>query len=330
MSKRRLSDQQQRRIKKNQAKKIADIDETQLGEKLEGLVITHYGQQVAIEPDGQPETLIRCYVRSNASALVAGDRVVWRKFNNSDEGVIEAILERRSLIERPQHLRGNKLIAANIDVLAIVFAAEPEPFENMIDRYIVAAHHANISPVLIFNKVDLAEECGINIQRFETYKQLGYPVLAVSAFNGDGIQALKDCLKDKTSIFVGQSGVGKSSLINLLMPEVDAKVGELSHAKAKGKHTTTAATLFHLPFGGHLIDSPGIREFGLWHLEPNDIAHGFIEFRPHLGQCKFRDCQHKQEKGCAILEAVAENKISQKRIDSYFAILQSMQQHHTQ
>jgi ribosome biogenesis GTPase len=157
------------------------------------------------------------------------------------------------------------------------------------------------------------------------YPPIGYQVLEASSETLDGLKPLKALLKDKTSVFVGQSGVGKSSLINVLLPGVDIKVSELSRGKAKGVHTTTTAKLFHFPDGGNLIDSPGIREFGLWHMSREQVAEGFIEFRPFLGNCKFRNCQHQSEPGCAIQKALEQGDISPQRMDSFISIAHSLE-----
>jgi len=217
-------------------------------------------------------------------------------------------------------------IAANIDYIVLVVAPYPEPHANLIDRYLVAAESVGITPLILLNKTDLIDssnEAAIE-ELLSIYPTIGYQVMKVSTKNAEGINPLKTLLKDKTSVFVGQSGVGKSSLINALLPGVDLKVGELSAAKAKGIHTTTTAKLFHFPTGGDLIDSPGIREFGLWHMEREHVAEGFIEFRPFLGHCKFRDCSHQQEPECAILAGVNEGKISQRRLESFEMIANSL------
>ena len=216
-------------------------------------------------------------------------------------------------------------VAANVDVIAIVFSPKPTAFSNLIDRYLVAAEAQNIKPVLILNKTDLDTEnkfSSIN-QLVHDYKSIGYDVLSVSAKTADGFENLKDYLCNKTAIFVGQSGVGKSSIINRLQPQANAVVGSLSIGKEKGTHTTTVSRLFHFAHGGFLIDSPGIRDFSLTHLTQEQVINSFIDFRPYLGRCKFRDCLHKSEPGCSLLDAISQKKILQSRFDNYHQIIMS-------
>jgi ribosome biogenesis GTPase len=215
----------------------------------------------------------------------------------------------------------------NIDYIVIVIAPLPEPHANLIDRYLVAAESVDIEPLILLNKVDLLDTDGRAAidQLLSVYPKIGYKVLEASTQTMDGLSALKNILADRTSVFVGQSGVGKSSLINALLPGVDIKVGALSKAHAKGTHTTTTAKLFHFPDGGDLVDSPGIREFGLWHMEREQVLDGFIEFRPFLGQCKFRDCKHMSEPGCELLAALDRGDISERRLASFDAIANSLE-----
>ena len=176
------------------------------------------------------------------------------------------------------------------------------------------------------NKCDLIDES--NKEELEnllsTYVDLGYRVIRTSTKDAEGMSQLYDFLQDRISVFVGQSGVGKSSLIGTLLPDIEISVGELSQKRKKGTHTTTTARLFHMPSGGDLIDSPGIREFGLWHISEDELLEGFTEFRPHLGYCKFRDCSHEQEPGCAIREALEKGEITPHRFESYLRIRQSI------
>ena len=226
-------------------------------------------------------------------------------------------------------MRGQlKPVAANIDQIVIVFAPLPHPHANLIDRYLIAAEHAGIRPLLLLNKADLLDEHNsAHIDRLlATYRQLDYPLLEVSAQDGAGMDELRQRLDDRVSVFVGQSGVGKSSLVNSLLPGIDTRVGALSEQTGKGTHTTTTARLFHFPNGGELVDSPGIREFGLGHVSRQTIEEGFIEFRPLLGHCRFRDCKHDREPGCALLAALADGRIQEQRMHSYRHIIASLPQ----
>lgn len=339
MAKRHLTRRQNWRIQKVQeersarASRRAELAEESLqggdlGPEQTGLVIAHFGVQVDVEStDGAHAGEVRrCYLRANLPALVTGDRVVWRA-DNQQGGVIVAQLERQTELMRPDHRGQLKPVAANVDRLVIVFAPLPTPHTNLIDRYLVAAEQAGLSPLLVLNKADLMLQGDYRELRnwLDDYGRLGYETLCLSAGSGEGLDALRQALKDRISVFVGQSGVGKSSLINALLPGVDLRVGALSELTNKGTHTTTTARLFHFPAGGDLIDSPGIREFGLTHISHEDLLEGFIEFRPYLGRCRFRDCQHLHEPGCALLAAVENGEISAVRMSSYRHILATQQ-----
>ena len=336
MTKRKLTRRQQWRIEKIQGERTvratkrdqqADdtLGESDLGPEQHGLIITHFGMQVVVEAsEGDSAGLQqRCHFRSNLGSLVTGDKVVWRAGNPL--GVVVAVLPRTSALQRPDPHGDMKTVAANIDRIIIVVAPYPEPHANLIDRYLVAASAIDIEPVLLINKTDRIDETTRDKINYleKTYRDLGYEVLLVSTKNGTGLEDFREYLTHFTSVFVGQSGVGKSSLINALLPESNLRVGGLSDRQL-GTHTTTSATLIHFPGGGQLIDSPGIREFGLWHMEEDDVLEGFVEFRPFLGHCKFRDCSHRHEPGCAVLAALESGKISATRMDSYRYILRTI------
>ena len=336
MAKRKLNRRQQWRVEKVQEertlraqKRERDISRQlqagELSEEQEGIVIAHFGQLLNIEAlEGEDKGEIHsCHVRANIDSLVTGDRVIWRAGKDLT-GVIEARLERQTVLQRPDNFGNLKPVAANIDYIVIVIAPEPEPFQGLVDRYIVAAETVGIPPVILLNKTDLlTDENRKPIDDMMTlYESLGYhtiraSVKSPSSDSSEGMTELLDWLDQHTSVFVGQSGVGKSSLIQSLLPEHDIRVGALSENTRKGTHTTTTAKLFHLPSGGDLVDSPGIREFGLWHIGGQELLEGFIEFRPHLGFCRFRDCHHEKEPNCAILAAVESGEISERRMDSY-------------
>ncbi|MFZ6046134.1 small ribosomal subunit biogenesis GTPase RsgA [Pseudomonas sp. CR3202] len=340
MAKRQLTRRQSWRIEKIQEERAAraakresraldELEGGDLGPEQTGLVIAHFGVQVEVEAlDGEHAgEVMRCHLRANLPPLVTGDRVVWRA-GNQGSGVIVAQLPRSSELCRPDMRGVLKPVAANVDQIVIVFAPLPEPHANLIDRYLVAAEHAGIHPLLLLNKADLVDDQNSAVldDLLGIYRQLGYPLLEVSARQGGGMEDLMARLDGHISVFVGQSGVGKSSLVNSLLPGVDTRVGALSELTGKGTHTTTTARLFHFPGGGELIDSPGIREFGLGHVSRDDVEAGFIEFNELLGTCRFRDCKHDREPGCALLKALEDGRVHPQRMASYRHILASLPQ----
>jgi len=341
MGKRKLSKRQTQRIQsmqERQRKRACDksLDQsleglTSLGPETTGIVISNYGTQVDIEGDQAPFAgiMIRCFKRANIDSLVTGDNVVWQpveKNNSQTNGVVVALLPRESELIRPDSYGKLRPVAANTDRIGVVFSPLPNPQSNLIDRYLVAAEAHDIEPFIVVNKIDLlADNDYPDIQQLvDNYRFIGYEVICVSAKTGFGMDQLGNYLCDHTSIFVGQSGVGKSSIINVLQPENNSATGALSEATNEGTHTTTTSRLVHLNSGGILIDSPGIREFALSHLDQEIIINSFRDFRPYLGKCKFRDCKHDREAGCALLEAVAEGKVLDERLKNYRQIVHSL------
>jgi ribosome biogenesis GTPase len=305
------------------------LDDSDLGPEREGLITAHFGTQVELvaAEDLDRTTPMRCHLRANLGSLVTGDKVIWREHTGQAIGVVVAVLPRATELARPDANGLLKPIAANIDQIILVFAPHPQPFANLIDRYLIAANALNIPTLLLLNKIDaLNEENSEEINELlAIYERLDYPILRVSTKSREGLAELQQQLANKISIFVGQSGVGKSSLINQLLPDIELKVGALSEATLKGRHTTTTAQLFHFPAGGDLVDSPGVREFGLWHMDRSRIFAGFKEFQPLIGQCKFRDCQHESEPGCAVMAAVEAGEIQPARLASYRHIVASLE-----
>jgi len=319
--KRRLTLQQKRRISSKKTKRAADNDDIELDDASlsDGLVSAHFGKEVLIEADSGAEQ--RCFYRANLE-LAVGDRIQWQT-NQEGLGVVVKRLERNSQIQRPDSYGDLKTVAANVSQLLITIAPEPEPFAALIDRYLVAAHFHHIEPVILVNKCELIKGETIP-EMMRRYENLGYLVQYVSAKKQTGFDNLQSLLKQNTSIFVGQSGVGKSSLVKSLLPNMDIRIGELSDAQIKGRHTTTHSQLFHFPGGGCCIDSPGIREFGLWHVEASDVLAGFKEIQEQAALCKFRDCSHNSEPGCAVRAALDSGAISIERFESYQLILNQL------
>ena len=292
-------------------------------EQIQGTVIAAFRSYTLVKDLNNK--LFKCQQRKSVGQVVCGDIVFWQA-EDTETGVITSIKERRTILQRPDINNNLRIIAANIDQVFIVVAHKPELNEGLIDRYLVAAENSHLKPVILLNKIDLftEKEFADLKQRLQLYQDIGYPVIYTSAKKEDGLNSLTKLLKDNNNIFVGQSGVGKSSLINTILKS-DARIGEISEATGKGKHTTTTAYLYPLEQDqGHIIDSPGVREFGLIKLSEQDIIAGFTEFKPYIGHCKFRDCAHKKEPGCALLKALEDKKITLQRWQSSQRIIASL------
>lgn len=235
------------------------------------------------------------------------------KLTDKREGVVENTLPRKTLLYRSNEFK-SKMLAANVTQIIIVLATQPSFYEALLNRCLIAAESANIKALIVLNKCDLADNDDAK-RKLALYTSLGYQVLALSA--KEDISTLRPYLQGEASILVGQSGMGKSTIINSLLPNESVRTREVSQVLDSGKHTTTAAHLYHLDDSSQLIDSPGLQEFGLHHLSTDELEHAFIEFRPFLGRCRFNNCKHLQEPDCAITEAVASNKVSTERFATY-------------
>lgn len=324
MARRKLSERQKARIAKIQEERRRRVSvraESALGETTgedsrQGQVVTRHGQHLVV--GDEQHRLWHCMLRQNLGDVVCGDRVVWQPTGDT-EGVVTAVLPRDSALSRPDYSGRDKPIAANITQLVIVLAPKPEPVGYLIDQYTVAAELIGVKALITLNKADLMD-AGQQTdfrQRFALYADIGYPLIQVSAKLDHGLDPLLERLRDQTSILVGQSGVGKSSLVNALIPDQQIQEGRLSEATGHGRHTTSSTTLFWLPTGGQLIDSPGVRSFRLGQLDQRKLEQGFREFAPFLGHCRFSNCHHENEPGCALREAAEQGEIHPQRLENF-------------
>lgn len=314
MSNRRLSKQQIKRIQeKQQAKQQAlqeSPDESVLGQPERGLVITRFSNQALIEDENQQ--VITCAIRQNLGHICAGDDVVFQS-DGHNHHVITAVMERKNVLGRVDKRGKLRPQACNIDQMYIVLAAKPEPSLLLLDSYLVASFVLNIHPTIIYNKADL-----IDIPpSLSMYRELGYDLVITSAAKNTGLDELDKMSRENTSVFVGQSGVGKSSLISTLLPDIEVKSQAISEQSELGKHTTSNSVLYHLDGGGHIIDSPGIREFSLWQISSDELLKAYAEFRPFVGCCKYSNCTHLNEPHCAFIEATNAKQISAERLERF-------------
>ncbi len=275
---------------------------------LRGRIIAAHGRHYLVEDSAGKR--LRCFPRGKKSELACGDLVDFQPAG-TDQGVIENLLPRQSLFYRSNEFR-QKLIAANVDLIVFVVASEPAFSTDLVTCALLAAESQQIASLIILNKSDLTSGLPMARQQLQDFQRIGYRILEISACqNAD---ALRPYLAGHTSVLVGQSGMGKSTLINALIPAAGAITREISTALASGKHTTTHACLYHLDAQSHIIDSPGLQEFGLAHLTQGELEQCFIEFRPFLGQCRFRNCHHDREPDCALQAACQAGAIKPERL----------------
>lgn len=326
------------KFKKTDAEKRSKIQKKAIEKKLENKESLIKGRVLEIIPEGiyvqHQGDVYLCVLRGHLkkeisrikNLVTVGDFVLFEKKSRS----IFHVEERHSVLSRQEHLRRrqNQLLAANIDqVLITVSLIHPPLKPHLVDRYIIATFKGKMDPVIVINKIDLlqphSDESSLLAHFLETYRSLGIPIIQVSAETGEGIDHLKEIMKDKASVFSGQSGVGKSSLINA-MTGLELPIGEIVKKTRKGSHTTTSARLIPLGFGGWCIDTPGIRSFGLWDLKKEDLDAYFPEIQEKGKQCKYPDCTHSHEPSCAIEKAVDQGEISFLRLDSYHKLLEEV------
>jgi ribosome biogenesis GTPase len=310
-----------------------------MAEEREGTVIRVEGASCRVKLDAPPGDVVRAGMRRSlrfagegdgvAHAIAVGDRV-----RLDEAGSIATVLERKSKLVRraPEaHDRGARrrehVVAANVDQLAIVVAAcDPEWRPGFVDRLLVAAEKGALSPLVVVNKVDLAKKRARAAlgSALEVYRRLGYRALETSATDGEGVDALREAFRDRTTVLAGPSGAGKSSLVNAIEPGLHLATGEVSRATGKGRHTTTAASLLPLAQGGFVVDTPGVREFGFFDVGAAELAPLFRDFAPFLGRCRFPDCTHTVEPDCAVRAAAEAGEIAPGRYESYLRIRESL------
>ncbi|CAJ0690195.1 Small ribosomal subunit biogenesis GTPase RsgA [Ralstonia edaphis] len=293
-----------------------------------GLVIAAHGRHYLVEREGGG--FLQCFPRGKRSECAVGDRVVYET-TAVDQGVVVRVDERRNLLYRSDQFK-SKVLAANLDQVIIMLGTEPSFSEDLLGRALVAAESLGITPLILLNKIDLTARLETARSRLALYRDLGYTIVELTVHGAPEAAhaALEPHVAGRASILIGQSGMGKSSLLNLLIPGVDAQTREISEKLDSGKHTTTFTRLYHLPAewgqDGVLIDSPGFQEFGLHHLSEGMLERAFPEFRPRLTDCRFYNCRHLQEPGCGILGAMAEGKIDPRRHQLYAQLLHESEQ----
>jgi len=295
---------------------------TDSSQAVEAIIRVSYGNRGIAELPGGDQ--VECTFRRSVGRPLCGDLVRLETAGASTLAV-SRILPRRNVFVRADQQKLKQPVASNLDVVAIVLAPRPAPSRDLVERYLIAVHSLGIEPLLVINKAELLTATDRSatppFKRIEDYRHLGYCVVEVSCKAAPGVDALIPELHQRTSILVGQSGVGKSSLANRLIPDLQLQTGALSRATGKGIHTTTTTIMYTLPDGSRLIDSPGVWEYGLWEMEVGELAAGFPEFAAYRGKCRFNDCRHRGEPGCALAEAARDGRIAAWRFESYQRLL---------
>lgn len=317
---RRLTKKQHERISNKKVEQIDALKNLDPDALFKGRVIAQHGPHLMVEDEAH--TLYQANIRQNLPTIVCGD-YVYCTFENEIPVVLQ-LIERTNELARVSYGQRKKLIAANLDQIFIVIAPKPEPSPSLIDRYLIAIKAFDIPMGIIINKADMIDEES-DFSFIEEYQQaFDIDILLTSQDDPDSIATLQAALKDKTSIFVGQSGVGKSSLTNAVIPNLSLQTQRISATTGLGNHTTSATTLYYLnDHEGALIDSPGVRSFNVDHLTIESIHNGFPDVVRFTRQCKFSNCNHLQDPGCAVALAIEENLLSERRVDSYLQILRS-------
>ncbi len=296
-----------------------------------GRVIIRFGAELLVENPEKPSLPpIRCTAKRKFDTIVCGDVITWHG-NEHGNATVDDLLPRKNALTRPGYRGRPRTIAANIDQLVVVNSWLPETSWDLVDRYLIAAQQLNANAVIVMNKSDLADQHAVDEdwQAMKTYQKIGYDVLQMNALTGEGVDQLKSLMRDKTSIFSGRSGVGKSSIANVLLSNTaDITVGIISDS-GEGKHTTTTAMLYPLnpnnQQDGYLIDSPGVRDYAVSDMTEQQLSDGYIEFAPFKELCHFNNCSHNHEPKCAVRTAVDKGDITQERYHRYIQALQSLE-----
>lgn len=313
MAKRRLSQQQKKRIQAAQHASSVSDDHAQ------GLVVSHQGGQILVELNAA--TTLECKIKSNLGTIVCGDRVAIETTEQHEHRVI-GILARDNLLQRVDGFGQVRAVAANISQLFICLATAPEPNLFLLDQYLLSAEQQQIEACILLNKIDLAPALPDPFGLRQIYHPLGYRIVETSVKTGTGMNDFRQLLSGKVSLLSGVSGVGKSSLTSWLLPREKIKIASISEANEEGRHTTRASRLYHLPGGGDLIDTPGVRGFSPFIDNDMPLSHGFREIRELAEHCRFHNCLHRNEPGCAVIEAVRSRAIAESRYQNYLKMLE--------
>ena len=293
----------------------------------QGRVVTRYGAELILQTENTEQ--IRCTARRKFDNLACGDYVCWQP-SKQGNAIVTALLPRQNALMRPDHRHKPKAIAANIEQLIIVCSWRPKPSWMLVDQYLIAAQYIGADAIIVMNKMDLATQYATEKdgQTLMDYQNIGYTVLQCDAVEGQGIRAIQSSLDHKTSIFVGQSGVGKSSIIHQVLPELSIKVGDISQS-GEGKHTTTTADLYPVGKTAYIIDSPGVRDFMLSDINADIIRNGYREFAHYANNCRFSNCTHTHEPACQVKKAAETGLISAVRYRRYLAKLTLLDESHS-
>ncbi len=308
MAKRRLSERQKNRIQ------AAQLEVSDSAEHQHGIVVSHQGGRILVELESG--NTIDCKIKSNLGNIVCGDRVAIETTATREHRVL-AILARDNLLQRVDGFGQVRAVAANIGQLVVCLAVTPEPNLYLLDQYLLSAEQQHIEACILLNKIDLLNDTNDPFALASIYTPLGYRLLSTSVKTGQGMDEFTALLTDQVSVLSGVSGVGKSSLTKWLLPGTEIKIASISEANEEGRHTTRASRLYHLPAGGDLIDTPGVRGFNPFVDKDRPLAHGFREIGKFAENCRFHNCLHLNEPDCAVNEALVKGKIAESRYLNY-------------